>query len=81
MLSLDCESARKLIVGFIQSFTKKTGLKKVVLGMSGGLDSSIVAVLAAQAVGAESVRGLILPYKTSSPDSKITHCLLHRNLG
>ncbi|MBN1572548.1 MAG: NAD+ synthase [Deltaproteobacteria bacterium] len=45
------------------------GFKKVVLGMSGGVDSTLGAFLAAEALGPENVTGILMPYKSSSPAS------------
>ena len=48
---------------------EKTGFKKVVLGLSGGIDSALVAFLAAKAFGPENVLGVMMPYKSSSKES------------
>jgi NAD+ synthase len=47
----------------------KTGLKKAVLGVSGGVDSALSLALAVKALGAENVRAILMPYKYSNPDS------------
>ena len=47
----------------------KTGLKKAVIGVSGGVDSALSLALAVKALGAENVRAVLMPYKSSSPDS------------
>ena len=67
---LDLDKVLKLITNFIKYEIQKTGYKKVVLGLSGGLDSSTVAYLSVKALGSQNVVGFIMPYKTSSPDSK-----------
>ncbi len=59
----------KLLTGFIQNEVRKTGYEQVVLGLSGGVDSSLCAFLAAKALGPENVTGVIMPYKASSPES------------
>lgn len=59
-----------MLLGFIKSEVEKTGYKKVILGLSGGLDSSTVAYLSVRTLGQENVTGVIMPYKTSSPESK-----------
>ena len=48
---------------------RRRGFEKVVIGLSGGVDSSLVAFLAAEALGAENVIGVRMPYRTSSQES------------
>jgi NAD+ synthetase len=48
---------------------RRRGFDKVVIGLSGGVDSSLVAFLAAEALGPENVIGVRMPYRTSSPES------------
>lgn len=57
------------ITEFISDYCSRSGIGKVVLGLSGGIDSSLSAALAVQALGKENVTGLLLPYKNSHPDS------------
>src|SRR5207302_9088775 len=64
------ELVRRILVGFIRNEVRKVGFERVVLGLSGGVDSSLVAALAAEALGADNVLALIMPYKTSDPKSK-----------
>lgn len=59
----------KVLVDFIKQETTRFGLKKVVLGLSGGIDSTVAAYLAVQALGHKNVLGILMPYKTSSADS------------
>ncbi len=68
-LSINTDLVRKLLTRFIYSEITRTGLKKAVLGISGGIDSALVAFLAAEALGRENVLGVRMPYKTSSQDS------------
>ena len=68
-LHIDTELARNILVGFVRSEILRTGFKKAVLGLSGGIDSALSCFLAAEALGPENVLALRLPYKTSSPDS------------
>ena len=66
---LDFAELEKKLTSFLVSEIGKTGLKKAVLGLSGGLDSALVAALAARALGKENVTGILMPYKTSSVKS------------
>lgn len=58
-----------LLRRFIREEVTKAGFDRGVIGLSGGLDSSVVAFLTAQALGAENTYGVLLPYKTSDPSS------------
>lgn len=68
-LSINCEIVKKVLVGFIEDEVKKVGFNRVVVGLSGGVDSSLSAVLAVEALGPDNVFGVLMPYKTSSPES------------
>ena len=68
-LALNVEVVRKLLVQFIHDEVTKTGFSKAVIGLSGGVDSSLVAFLAAEALGAGNVLGVFMPYKSSSGES------------
>ncbi len=59
-----------VIVAFIRSELEQTGFERLVVGLSGGVDSATVAFLAARAVGAESLLAVRMPYRSSSPDSE-----------
>jgi NAD+ synthase len=72
---------RRILVGFIRNEVRKVGFERVVLNLSGGVDSSLVAVLAAEALGADKVMALILPYKTSDPKSRTDALDLVKQLG
>jgi NAD+ synthase (glutamine-hydrolysing) len=69
-----------LVLG-LRDYAHKTGFKKALLGLSGGIDSALVAVLAARALGAENVMGVSLPSLISSQHSKDDAVALARNLG
>ena len=66
---IDTDLLRRVLVAFIHDEVHKIGLQRVVLGLSGGVDSALVATLAAAALGPENVWGLLLPYRTSDPRS------------
>ena len=68
-LSINTELARKILTGFIQSEITRAGFKRAVVGLSGGIDSALSCVLAAEALGAENVLAVRMPYKSSSPES------------
>ena len=68
-LNLNYELVTKFITKFIEEETKSNGFSHVVLGVSGGVDSALVAKLAVLALGKENVFGILLPYKLSSKDA------------
>lgn len=71
---------RALVLG-VRDYCRKTGFKSVVLGLSGGIDSAVCAVLAAAALGPANVLGVSLPSRYSSPGSKDDARLLAEALG
>ncbi len=79
-LSLNTDIVQKLLVDFIRDETHNAGFKRGVIGLSGGIDSTVVAYLAAKALGAENVLGVIMPYKTSNTSSKTDAELIAREL-
>lgn len=66
---LETAKIRAQLVRFIQTEITKAGFRKGIIGLSGGVDSALVTYLAAEALGKENVLAILLPYKTSSPDS------------
>jgi NAD+ synthase len=68
-LSIDTGLARKILTGFIQTEISRVGFTRAVLGLSGGLDSALACYLAAEALGADNVLAIRMPYRTSSQDS------------
>jgi len=69
-LSIDTAVVERIVVGFIREEVRKVGFERVVLGMSGGIDSALSAALSARALGPENVTPVIMPYRTSSPESE-----------
>ncbi len=69
-LPINTRLLRRILVSFIREEVRKFDLNRVVLGVSGGIDSSLVAYLAAEAMGADNVYAYSLPYSTSSPESE-----------
>lgn len=61
---------RQILVGFVRDEVHKVGVKKAVLGLSGGIDSALVVFIAAEALGPENVHAICMPYKTSNPESE-----------
>jgi NAD+ synthase len=68
-LTINTDTARKILSGFIRSEITRAGFTKAVVNLSGGLDSSLTCYLSADALGPKNVLALMLPYKSSAPDS------------
>lgn len=68
-LKLDNTLVEKVLVKFIKEEIASAGLSKAVVGLSGGVDSAVSCALAARALGPENVLAVMIPYKSSSPDS------------
>ncbi|MGB7875946.1 MAG: NAD+ synthase [Anaerolineales bacterium] len=68
-LSINPDLARKILTGFIRSEITRAGFDRAVVGLSGGIDSALSCVLAAEALGPENVLAVRMPYKSSSPES------------
>ncbi|MEM3823712.1 MAG: NAD+ synthase [Candidatus Bathyarchaeia archaeon] len=76
VLELDFQEVETKIKRFIKDYVEKFNAKGVVLGLSGGLDSSTVAALSALAIGGEKVLGLMLPEKETYNEKDIEHAKL-----
>ncbi len=74
------EILRALITG-TRDYVRKNGFKKVVIGLSGGIDSALVAVIAQEALGSQNVVGILMPSEISSKGSVKDSKLLSRNLN
>ncbi len=64
-----CEQDYRVMVTALRDYIAKSGFSRVLLGLSGGIDSALVAVIAADALGAENVRCVMLPSEYTSPES------------
>lgn len=80
-LRIDPEVEVARIVDFITHQFHDAGYSRAVVGVSGGVDSALVAALCARALGAENVYGLLLPYATSNPASTAHGRLVCEELG
>jgi len=80
-LTINTDLAREILTGFIRSEITRVGFSRAVVGLSGGIDSALSCVLAAQALGPENVLAVRMPYKASSRDSLDHAQLLIDQLG
>jgi len=70
VLEIDAPLAKRWLVEFLRDeLTRRRGFEKAVIGLSGGVDSALVAYLAAEALGPENVTAIRMPYRTSSAES------------
>jgi len=70
-LAIDAAVARRVIAQFIRGQLRQAGFERLVLGLSGGIDSALVAFLSAEAIGAERLLCVLMPYRTSSEASLV----------
>ena len=81
-LAVDCALLERWLVEFLRDeLTRRRDFSDGVVGLSGGVDSAVTAFLAARALGPEHVTGLMLPYRTSSPESLAHARLVVQRLG
>jgi NAD+ synthase len=80
-LGIECGTVRTILVGFLENEVRKAGFERVVVGLSGGVDSSLAAYLAAEALGPQNVWAIQMPYRTSSPESAAHGRLVVEALG
>jgi NAD+ synthase len=80
-LAIDTDIARRIIGDFIRGQLRQAGFERAVLGLSGGIDSALVAYLVAEAIGPERLLCLLMPYRTSSPASRADAEEVVRHLG
>jgi NAD+ synthase len=81
-MAMDCALVERWLVEFLrEEVDRRRGFTDVVVGLSGGVDSALVAFLAVKAFGASHVHALTLPYRTSNPESLAHATLVATQLG
>jgi NAD+ synthase len=80
-LEIDPSATTDILTGFLSSELERTGLTRLVVGLSGGLDSAVSTYLAAKALGPERVHAVLMPYRTSSKESLTDAALVVDALG
>jgi NAD+ synthase len=68
-LTINTELARTILTGFIKTEITRMGFQRAVIALSGGIDSALSCFLAAEALGADNVLAVCMPYRTSAADS------------
>ncbi len=81
LLQLNLPLVRRILVGFVRNEVLRTGLKRVVFGLSGGIDSTLAAYIAVEALGKENVLGVRMPYTSSSSETMNHGSLVAEKLG
>jgi len=80
-LSIDTRVARRIIAEFIRAQLRQAGFDRALVGLSGGIDSALVAYLVAEAIGADRLLCVLMPYRTSADASRIDAQEVVRRLG
>jgi NAD+ synthase len=80
-LAIDTDIARRVIGEFIRGQLRQAGFERALVGLSGGIDSALVAYLVAEAIGAERLLCVLMPYATSSDASRSDAEEVVRRLG
>jgi len=80
-LAIDTDVARRVIAEFIRGQLRQAGFERTVLGLSGGIDSALVAYLVAEAIGPDRLLCVLMPYRTSSAASTEDATEVVRRLG
>lgn len=80
-IPINVELLRPILISFICNEVRKVGLDRVVVGLSGGVDSSLSAMLAVEALGPSHVLGVLMPYRDSSEESRAHAELVVRKSG
>lgn len=79
-LRIDAEETLRACRAFIRAQFEATGAARAILGISGGIDSALVAYLLADALGADRLIGVVLPYATSAASSRADALLVAEQL-
>jgi NAD+ synthase len=79
--AIDAAQAVEVMTGFIRSQLAQTGFSRLVVGLSGGVDSATSAYLAARAVGADNLLAVRMPYRTSATESEADALAVVEALG
>ncbi len=80
-LAIDTDVARRVIGEFIREQLRQAGFQRAVLGLSGGVDSALVAYLVAEAIGADKLHAVLMPYRSSSAASRSDAEIVVADLG
>jgi NAD+ synthase len=80
-LKLNMKTVRSMLVQFIKDEVHNADFAKAVVGLSGGIDSAVSSFLAVEALGKNNVLAVMMPYRTSSPESKKDAELVISQLG
>jgi len=80
-LAIDTDVARRVIGEFIRGQLRQAGFERAVVGLSGGIDSGLVAYLVSEAIGPEKLLCVLMPYRTSSAASRGDAEEIVRRLG
>ena len=80
-LNINTDLACKILTGFIKSELNRVGFTRAVIGLSGGIDSALVAAIAADALGAKNVRCVMMPSRFTSKASLEDAAEIAGNLG
>lgn len=77
----DWPTIERVLVSFLKNEVEKAGFSRVVLGLSGGIDSAVAAAIAVRAFGPAGILGVIMPHASSNPASATDAALVAREMG